>query len=327
MNFLNLFKKPMTVQKYFEEVYQPHRLLTASPKTIAVYQVTLRFFDEFCGRPATVKDMSDERIAKFAAWRLETVSRGTVKRDMDCLLALARFAFAAGLIKTPILIRPIHAPVPTPIALTREQIDAVWQAMKTETRNVLVSPNPRLEVPGHIWWEPLFLLAWDTAERITPVFTLLERDINLDRLWVRFPAENRKGSGSDNVKPIHPDTAQAIERLLTHYHKRQTNSRVFRWSSNDATLWPRLGAIMDRAGLPDAREFKFHCIRKSSVSHFAAAGGDGTAHAGHSSNAVTRKHYYDPTIVCGDNPTSFLFRPGEVTSCADFRREGVNREV
>jgi integrase len=115
------------------------------------------------------------------------------------------------------------------------------------------------------------------------------------------------------VKPIHPETAEAIKRLLDHYHKRQANSHVFRWASNTGTIWPRLGAIMDRAGLPDAREFKFHCIRKSSVSHFAAAGGDGASHAGHSSDAITRKHYYDPMIVNGANPTSILFRPGEVT--------------
>ena len=209
------------------------------------------------------------------------------------------------------VIRPIHAPTPSPVALTREQVDAVWQAMRAETRKVLVSPDPRLEVPGNVWWEPLFLLCWDTAERITPVFTLLERDLDLNKLWVRFPAASRKGSKCDSVKQIHPDTAQAIERLLSLYHKRQANSRVFRWSSNDGTLWPRLGAIMDRAGLPDAREFKFHCIRKSSVSHFAAAGGDGTAHAGHSSDIITRKHYYDPTVVSADKSTTLLFRPGQ----------------
>jgi integrase len=296
---------------FFDEQYIPQRLLDASPKTIAVYRVTLTFFAKFVDRIPRLCDLNDITVAAFAQWRLKTVSRGTVKRDMDCLLALWRFAHEAGKLKRGPMIRPIHAPTPTPIALNREQVDAVWEAMRTESRPVLVSPSPRLEVPGSIWWEPLFLLCWDTAERLTPVFTLIERNIDLDNLWVRFPAEKRKGKVADNVRAIHPDTAAAIKRLLNHYHKRQGNSRIFRWSSNDGTLWPRLGAIMQRAGIPNTREFKFHCLRKSSVSHVKAAGGDSTAHAGHVNPVITQKHYEDPVITGADKTMHFLFRPGE----------------
>lgn len=301
------------VLPFFHQQYVPQRLMDGSPKTIAVYLVTLGFFAKFLGTAPKICDLSDSKISEFAQWRLKEVSRGTVKRDMDCLLALWRFAHTTGLSKRGPIIRPIHAPTPTPIALTRDQVDAVWLAMRTESRPVLVSPSPRLEVPGSLWWEPLFLLCWDTAERLTPVFTLVERDIDLHNLWVRFPAESRKGSSADNVKPIHPDTAEAIKRLLAFYHKRQGNSRIFRWSSNDGTLWPRLGAIMERAGIPNTREFKFHCLRKSSVSHLVAAGGNGADHAGHSNPQITKRHYEDPAITGANQGLTKLFRPGHAS--------------
>lgn len=300
-----------SLAEFFAKQYVPQRLLDGSEKTIRVYYVTLNFFAQYIDRQPRLCDLSDHVVSAFAAWRLKSVSRGTVKRDMDCLLAIWRFAHEMGKLPRGPMIRPIHAPTPTPIALTREQINAVWQAIQSEERPVLVSPYPRLEIPGYLWWEPLFLVCWDTAERISPVFTLLERDLDLENLWVRFPAADRKGKTADNMKPIHADTAAAIEQLLSHYHKRQGNSRIFRWSSNDGTLWPRLGSIMQRAGLPDAREFKFHCLRKSSVSHVIAAGGNGSEHAGHESPQITQRHYADPKITGGDPAMTLLFRPGQ----------------
>lgn len=299
------------VEPFFQAHYVPQRLLDGSEKTIRVYRVTLNFFEQFIGRTPRLADLTDAQISAFAAWRLKSVSRGTVKRDMDCLLAIWRFAHELGKLKRGPMIRPIHAPTPTPIALTREQIDAVLLAMQTETRPVLVGSGPRLEVPGHVWWVPLFLVCWDTAERISPVFMLQEHSVDLDRCWIRFPAESRKGKNADNVKSIHADTAEAIKTLLSHYPKRQGNSRIFRWTSNDGTLWPRLGAIMERAGIPNSREFKFHCLRKSSVSHVKAAGGDATDHAGHSSPAITKRSYEDPTITGADKTMTLLFRPGQ----------------
>jgi integrase len=277
---------------------------------IAGYEITLRYFDEFCGGVARMGDLNDTQIAEFAGHRLQGVSRGTVKRDMNCLLALARFAFASGHTKSPVLLRAIHAPVPTPIALSREQIESVHNAIRHEIEAVVISYRPRLVVPGNVWWEALFLVCWDTAERFTPVFSLKECNLSLSDRWVRFLAEDRKGGKADSVKTIAEDTAAALERLLAFYPNRKPEGRVFRWAPNESTVWRRLGDIMLRAGLPDTREFKFHSIRKSSVTHLHAAGGDGCAHAGHSSDVITRRHYLDPRIARGADATELLFRPG-----------------
>lgn len=304
---------PLT--EFFEQRYVPQRLLDCSVKTIAVYRVTLTFFGKFTGDTPKLADLNDHTISAFAKWRLEDVSKGTVKRDMDCLLAIWRFARDAGLLKRGPMIRPIHAPTPTPVAPTREQADAIWEAMNTEERPVLISCNPRIEVPGNVWWPAIYLLCMDTAERISPIFYLYENQIDLVNLWVRFPAESRKGKIEDNVKPIHQDTADAIRLLLSYYPKRQGNSRVFRWASNDGTIWPRLGAIMERAGLPNTREFKFQSVRKFSVSHVIAAGGNGSEHAGHRNPVVTKVHYDVPEITrSGAKNLRLVPRPGHSTS-------------
>ena len=72
----------------------------------------------------------------------------------------------------------------------------------------------------------------------------------------------------------------------------------------------RMGRIMLRAGLPDSREFKFHAIRKSTASHYEAAGGNATKLLGHSSRKVTQT-YLDPRIVQTTPAVDLLFRPGE----------------
>ena len=67
---------------------------------------------------------------------------------------------------------------------------------------------------------------------------------------------------------------------------------------------------MQRAGLPDTREYKFHAIRKSTASHYEAAGGNATELLGHSSRKVTQG-YLDPRIVRTKPAVELLFRPGE----------------
>lgn len=41
----------------------------------------------------------------------------------------------------------------------------------------------------------------------------------------------------------------------------------------------------------------FHALRRTCASHLAVAGADATAYLGHSSDAITRRHYLDPRIV------------------------------
>ncbi len=305
----------MSIKEFFEKEYRPRRLLSCSKCTLKVYNITIKFFSEFLGREAKLSDLSDTSVAAFAEQRMEVVSRATVKRDLDQLLALWRFAHTAGALRKGPLMRNISVPTPTPIALTREQLEAVWEAIQLHAFPVVVNVRPeRVTVPGKLWWSAIFLVCWDTGERIGAVLGLKECNLDLDGGWARFPAHDRKGGTADNLKSLADDTVEALRDLLDCYAVRRADSGIFRWANNKCGIWSNLGTIMKHAGLPNSREFKFHCIRKSSASHLAAAGGDARAHAGHSSDKITREHYLDPRIVGGPAAHSLLFRPGTLTS-------------
>lgn len=310
MIFKRLFSP--TLKARFESDYIPQRIPDASPLTLKAYNITFNFFDDFLGRPARLSDLNNKTVASFQRHRLTQVGKATVKRDIDNLKAVWNYFCREGKIAKFPNLKPLCVATPTPVALTEEQIHLVWQSIQAETRPVVIKCTPLVEVAAPIWWSPIFLACWDTGERFSPVFEIKERDVDLDNLWLRFPAGDRKGQREDNIKPISQDTAEAVEKLLSLYSRRHYNTRVFRWALNKGIVWSRMGDIMRRAGLPDTREFKFHCIRKSTASHIRAAGGDAQQLLGHSDGRTTEKHYIDPRIAHDDRSNlARLFRPGQ----------------
>lgn len=292
--------------------YVPQRLPAASPSTLKSYRITLGFFDRFIGSPARVCDLTNEIVSRFQVARLGEVTRPTVKRDLDNLKALWRFCCRRGLVSVWPELPSISCAAPTPVALTEAEIARVWISIQRETRPVVVSCSPLLEIAAPVYWSALFLVCWDSAERFSAVFNLKERNLDLESRWILFPAESRKGRTKDNVRPISPDTVVALEKLLALYPRRTHSTRVFRWALNRGLVWRRLADIMLRAGLPDSREFKFHAIRKSAASHLCAAGGDPRRLLGHSDARTTDRHYLDPRISADDRAElERLFRPGE----------------
>lgn len=313
MKFFNPLKamRSPKLREVFYTQYLPQRIPDASPATVRGYKITFNLFDRFLRREARLRDLNNNTVARFQYVRLKEVARATCYRDIASLKAIWTWACKKNLLKEWHDLKPIGLVTPTPIALTQEQVNRVWQAIQAETRPVVVSCSPLLEVPAPVWWSAIYLLSWDTAERFTPIFELHESSLDLENRWVTFPAADRKGRTADNVKRIHADTAAAIEKLLSCYRRRTYCTRVFRWAIGKSLIWRRLADIMTRAGLPDTKEFKFHCIRKSVASHLTAAGGNAQRMLCHTSGATTEKHYHDPRIVHDDSgQLAKLFRPG-----------------
>jgi integrase len=177
-----------------------------------------------------------------------------------------------------------------------DELAQVRQAIESERR-----PVGRYKGPD--FWLALFLVCWDTGERITPILALDWNAVDLRHRWIRFDASTRKGGRADNMLPIATDTAAALKKL------RPFDGRVFKWPYAPTYIYHRLGKIMERAGLPNDRLHKFHCFRKSTASHYEAAGGNATELLKHSSRRVT-KAYLDPRIVRPTPAVELLFRPG-----------------
>ena len=84
---------------------------------------------------------------------------------------------------------------------------------------------------------------------------------------------------------------------------------VWPWDSSEHWLYKTYKRMLKSARLPVGRGDAFHRMRRSVASHMAAGGFDATEALGHSSSAITKKSYLDPTIVGVAVPSQVLFRP------------------
>lgn len=273
----------MTLQQFLEDHYAP--LNGVSDRTIKIYGFTIRKYREFLdGVEPTIEEHLDELVlARFLAWRLKTRSVGTAAKDRAQLHALSEFAAKRGLCKWP-KIRTIRVPERVPRAWLIDEFRRLLEACDGEVGDVC-------GVPRRLWFRAALQTAYWTGERIGGLLALEWPDI--DPKAIVFRAEGRKGQRADIYRPIPPECYEAI--METHTKRRL----VFDWDRCPSTIWYRLGRICERAGLPNDRMSKFHRVRKTCASYYAAAGGDAQTMMGHSSPAVTKK-YLDPRIVQPD---------------------------
>lgn len=284
---------------FYTELYEPNALRSRRPNTKRLYRTTLRMFDKHLGRKATLADFNDATVNRFAAARIDAgLSKYSVNKDLFNLLAIWRWAHKKGYVTNWPDVALEETPHKAPVALLPEELARVTRAIQHER-------SPVGNFAGPDFWLALFLICWDTAERISAVMALDWQQVDTRHRWVRFDAESRKGGRADNMLPIAKDTAAALAKL------RPREGKVFKWPYHPTYIYRRLGRIMRRAGLPDDRLHKFHCIRKSTASHYEAAGGNATELLMHSSRKVTQT-YLDPRIVKPVPAVHLLFRPGDV---------------
>lgn len=282
---------------FYESKYEPNALRSRRPNTKRLYRTTLRMFARHLGRPPKLGDLNDDTVNRFASARLDAgLSKYSVNKDLFNLLAIWRWAHKKGYVTNWPDVPLEETPEKTPIALLPEELDRVARAIRNES-------SPVGNFAGPDFWLALFLVCWDTAERISAVMALRWSNVDIENGWVRFDAADRKGGKSDNMLPIASDTAESLSKLAPR------DGKVFKWPYSPTYIYRRFGVIMRRAGLPDDRLHKFHCIRKSTASHYTAAGGNATELLKHSSPKVTQS-YLDPRIVKPVPAVRLLFRPG-----------------
>jgi integrase len=132
-------------------------------------------------------------------------------------------------------------------------------------------------------------LAYETAERIGAIRQLEWGEVDLDSRYVVFRAESRKGGGRDIQRDISAELAAWLREL-----KACGATLVFPWTKSETLLWHEFNKLCVVA---EVTSRGFHGFRRTSASYLAAAGGDASAHLGHSSPQMTQAHYLDPSIV------------------------------
>lgn len=274
----------MRLRELLHDAYAPLRAL--SDKSVKNYESTLKAFGLFLGREPTLDDLDELTVARYLSHRGKERAIATAAKDRAQLRALHEFAARRKLCDHWPQYPPVRVPERVPQAWLSSEMQRLLDAARGETRAVG-------DIPGNLFWPALILLAYDSAERATALLSLRWRDVR--GRHVCFVAETRKGGRRDVLREIGEDTADALEEIRMG---RGGDDLVFPWPQSYTYVWRRLDGILKRAGLPHGRRDKFHKIRRTTASFYAAAGGSAQMLLDHSSPAVTRK-YLDPRIVSG----------------------------
>jgi len=268
------------------------------PHTTRLHTLAITRFGESLGKVPTVDDLTDENLGLHAQKRLaDGKARDTVSGEQKKLLAQWKFYARRGYTKVWPECKPISRVNRIPKAWTQAEFDCLYRACELS--------GPVDSTPGVVWWRCLLSCLFFTGERIGAMMQIEWSGCDLDAGWLELPAELRKGGASDRQYRIPPETIKLLRKMP------QKKRGPFDCEMCKATLYHRFGRILKAAGLPTDRRSKFHRIRRTTASHFQAAGGNAQELLGHSSPAVTAR-YLDPKIIKQIQAVDLLFRPGEV---------------
>lgn len=276
----------------FARLYVPLKLRAASPNTLRLYEQAFARFAEFLGHEPQPADLNDVDVAGFLSHR-RAIGRApdTVEKERDRLVAIWRFLCTRRRLDgSPYVldmptVAPELLPERTPQAWLLPELAAMFSHVATLRGMVGI-------FRACLWWTALLRVAWITGERIGALLQLRWRDFDLVGRWVVVPVLARKGRRRDMLFELDGETVDALLAIGPG----PPDALVFPWPQSYSSIWDGFKRILRGAGLPTDRRSKFHRIRRSTASHFEAAGGNATELLGHADRQTTEK-YLDPRIV------------------------------
>jgi integrase len=298
----------MRLADYYRIFYSRMKLNGRSIETKRLYHNTLRKFDKFLGRPATLADLNDSTVTAHIGWIAETGrSPRTGNKSRDQLLAIWRYAARKRHLELWPDVEPLREYTRTPTAWTIQQLAKIIDVAR------LFGPGgmKRLRqpslcgIPADVWWVTLFLVLYDTGIRIGAAMQLRCDDYQAEqrRLFVRAETQKHR---ADQVLPVSEETAEALAKCIAAAEREQ----LFPWPHNKSLIYFHFNRLLKAAGLPAGRRDKFHKIRRTSATAAELALGPGAAsiHLGHSSPKVTER-YLDRSMLPTANVAAALPRP------------------
>ena len=284
----------MTLTQFFADYYRPLRLRGRSPNTFRLYANTIKQFGLFLSRDAVLEDLNDLTVSRYLDYRTEKRAAHTADKERNQLLALWRCASDRRMVeyRPTIPVSPMPARIPT--AWSIEQLRSLLACAKVEKGNVG-------NVPARVWWPALIMVLWQSAERIGAILAVTKEDYLRPRILVR--AEYRKGGKRDKLYTFSGHVCDMLDVLVT---APGDGDKLFVWPKSREYMWPVFGHLVERAGVPGGKRAKFHQLRRSAATHFAAGGGDAVALLDHASPKTT-KAYLDPRYIdTGPKPCDVL---------------------
>lgn len=283
----------MTLTEFFRDYYRPLRLRGRSENTFRLYANTIKQFEKFLERTSSLDDFNDLVVSRYLDHRAEKRSRYTAEKERTQLLAMWRCAADRRLVEFRPTIPASPMPTRIPTAWSVDQLRKLLAAAKVSTGSIG-------GVPARVFWPALIQVLWQSAERIGAIMAVKKSDYVRPRILVR--AEYRKGGKRDKLYSF----TEPVCDLLDILAKAGQGENLFNWTKSKEYMWPVFGELVERAGIPGGKRAKFHQLRRSAATHYAAGGGDAVSLLDHSSPRIT-KAYLDPRYVdTGPQPCDVL---------------------
>jgi integrase len=291
----------MTLQSFFDDVYQPERLFGKSANTVRLYGLSIRSFGRTLCRTPQLSDLTDKNLRVHM---LRVVANGraktTANKDRNQLVAMWRLAFEFGLVDKSPRVPSYPEPVRVPEAWMGDEMGQLFHA-------IALLAGDYHGVPRSLWWRTLVRLALDSGERIGALMDAKWEHLSGDNLVIK--AESRKGGRSDRAYRLSPEVVQLLTDLRSY---RVKGEKIFVFPFCESSIWTHYGRILRAAKLPCGRKDKFHKLRKTTGSVSYAAGLDPQDVLDHQYRRTT-KAYLDPRFTRTEQPcdivAEYLNRP------------------
>lgn len=258
------------------------------------------------GREPKVSDLRDDTIARIMEEAIEEgLSPISANAIHGAALALARYAASHDDPKTrrryldaPLDLKPMACYQREPTAWTIDQLSTLLQACAA-------TPGEVSGIPAGRYWVAVVLVHYDTGFRSGAVWAMRREHVDLDRGTVTARAETQK-TRRDETRTLARDTVAALKRIWL-----PERVPLFPWPLSARSRYAHFHAIVLRAGLSCTRRDKFHKLRRTSatMAELAIGPGAGQRHLGHSTGAITSRHYIDPTFFQAADVASRIPRP------------------
>ncbi|MEX0938548.1 MAG: tyrosine-type recombinase/integrase [Pirellulales bacterium] len=277
-----------------------HHRKRLTERTFGKYETVLRHFESYLGRTATTGDLKNRVAEDWLTWLVEV--RGctpvTANGYSERICCLWKWAVNHRLAKGFPDVQRLKEPKRRPRALTNDEVSKLLWSVSKERRNMDGTPAAD-------WWRALILVLVDSGWRVGAALSLRWEHVDFAAGLAEVKAEHQK-HGADDIKRLHPETLTALRKV------KQAHPEVFGWALVIANRiyapWKR---IRKRAGIPVERDFAFHTFRRTMITNVAAVAGDQVAcdFAQHSSVAITRARYLDPTNASRKHPVDIVGHP------------------
>ncbi len=251
-----ILKPPHTVAELVDAYVESRPTMKAGSARQLRYSE--KAFAAFLKCPPTQKHLADDTINRFTAWRHQTASTATAKRNCDHLILLWTFAAERGLVS----VRPSNV---TRLKITRrkpgswtltEVLKLLVAADRLRGRMPSITDRPRCKrttgVPCSQWWTSLILFLRDTGMRVSDALTVRPADLDLDVGEVVLQNGKRLPLSRPTIRAIcrHLD-----QRLPVVWYCGRRKGRLPRCYFN---------GLLTSAGLPAATRSKFESLRRMS---------------------------------------------------------------